>query len=138
MPLTRKSKWVKRTKPIKEQGMHEKRKQSWAELFNQLPPKEKKKKEPPMSVRDAVKKRDHGQCQMCGREATSLHHILFRSQAPSRKNDEPNLVSLCVEHHTGKEGPHQSEAWRRYWEEWSTIRYPEYWAEVRKCQKHMI
>jgi len=138
MPLTTKSKWQKHQKPLKEQGMHEKRKQSWAELFNQLPPKPKKKKEPPMSVRDSVKARDHNRCQVCGREATSLHHILFRSQAPSRKNDEPNLVSLCSDHHTGKEGPHQSEAWRKHWEEWSEKRYPEYWAEVEKCQKHMI
>lgn len=119
---------MKRSKPIKEKGMHEKRKQSWAELFNQLPPKEKKKKEPPMSVRDAVKARDHNRCQVCGKQATSLHHIIFRSQGG--KNHIANLISLCNLHHVGDQGPHKSNEWRRYWENWSKKRYPEYWGAL--------
>jgi 5-methylcytosine-specific restriction endonuclease McrA len=111
--------------------MHEKRKKSWAELFNQLPPKQKKNKEPHMSVRDAVKKRDHGMCQMCGREATSLHHIRFRSQGG--KNHIENLVSLCSEHHTGQFGPHHSDDLRRFWESWSKQRYPKYWEERERA-----
>lgn len=149
MPLTRKSKWQKHPKPTKEQGMHEERRKSWAELFDQLPKrgkieysveqrkeffkaihKKKKRHEPTIPVRDAVKARDHNRCQVCGREATSLHHIRYRSQGG--KNDVENLVCLCTEHHTGREGPHQSDAWRRHWEEWAAKKYPLYWGEVRE------
>lgn len=130
MPLTRQSKWLKHPKKAKEQGMHQKRRKSWAELFNQLQPKPKKKHEPPIDIRDQVKARDHNRCQVCGREATSLHHIRFRSQGG--KNDVENLVSLCTEHHTGQYGPHQSDEWRRFWESWSKQRYPNYWDKVRE------
>lgn len=134
MPLTRKSKWQKHSKKIKEQGASKERRISWAELFGQLDnhKAEKKKSEhkKTMTIRDIVKARDHNRCQVCGREATSLHHIQFRSQLG--KNDVENLVCLCTEHHTGREGPHQSDAWRRYWEEWATQKYPLYWGKVRE------
>lgn len=137
MPLTRQSKWQKHTKPTKEKGMHEERAEFWQSLMfpkQYKKPKEKKKPqkkhyELTLTVRDAVKKRDHNSCQVCGREATSLHHIILRSQGG--KNHIENLVSLCTEHHTGPYGPHQSDDWRRFWESWSKQRYPEYW-EVRK------
>lgn len=138
MSLQRKSKWQKQSKKTKEQGTHEKRTQSWATLFGQSDnhKAENKKVEhkKTMTVRDKVKARDHNRCQFpgCCRQATSLHHILFRSREPGRKSDEQNLVCLCQDHHTGQCGPHQSEAWRRYWEGWSEELYPSYWKEVRE------
>lgn len=126
MPTTRLSKWERHVKGIKEKGAKEKRKESWAELFGQLPPKKKKEStKKVMTIRDQVKARDHNRCQVCGRGATSLHHVIFRSHGG--RNDIENLVCLCTEHHTGKNGPHQSEEWRMYWEDWSKERYPEYW-----------
>lgn len=131
MSLQRKSKWQRHPKPIRERGASEERRKSWAELFGQLKPKKKQKSI--MPIRDRVKARDHNRCQVCGRPATSLHHIIFRSQGG--KNDVENLVSLCTEHHIGKEGPHQSIAWRRYWEQWAAERYPEYWGEIKSIAK---
>ncbi len=129
MSLQRKSKWMKRSKPLKEKEAKEKRIEFWNSLtFPKLNKPKKKNHEPPMSVRDRVGKRDHGRCQFPGCEcsASSLHHIIFRSQGG--RNDEENLVSLCPYHHTiSKDSPHQSDMWRRYWEEWSQKRYPEYW-----------
>jgi 5-methylcytosine-specific restriction endonuclease McrA len=114
----------RKTKQAKEKRV------SWARLFGQLQEKPKKHKEPPMKVRDAVKARDHNRCQVCGREETSLHHIIFRSH--SGRNDIENLVCLCTEHHTGMEGPHRSIEWRHYWEEWQREHYPNYLNEVRE------
>jgi hypothetical protein len=131
MPSTQKSKWVKHTKPTKEKGMHEKREQSWASLFGQSDNHRAKRKKAEnkktMTVRDEVKKRDHNRCQFpgCGREATSLHHCIYRSQGGL--NDFENLVCLCDNHHTlTKYSPHQNQEWREYWLEWQAENYPEY------------
>ena len=49
--------------------------------------------------RAAVKKRDHGRCQVPGcREASRhLHHITFRSQGGKWRSE--NVASLCPRHH---------------------------------------
>lgn len=95
-------------------------------------PKPTRKSRKQISQRDLVKKRDRGRCQFpkCGRETNTLHHVIFRSHGG--KNDEANLVTLCADHHTGNEGPHQKDYWRRFWENWAAERYPAYWANVRK------
>lgn len=138
MPLQRKSKWQQRPRKIKEKGVSEDRAEFWQNLMfgkpkqkkKQTKKKVKKNYEPTMTVRDAVKKRDHHKCQFPGCECRdiNLHHIIFRSQGG--KNDEANLVSLCSTHHTlSKDSPHKSAAWRRFWEGWSQERYPKYWEE---------
>lgn len=140
MSIQRKSKWVKKTKPTKEQGTHEKRTQSWAALFGQSDnhKAEKKKSEhkKTMTVRDKVKKRDRGKCRFpgCGRELSSLHHIIYRSQGG--QNDVQNLISLCENHHTlSDDSPHRNQEWREYWLEWQAEHYPEYVERMRENEQ---
>lgn len=88
------------------------------------------------SVCEKVDERDKKKCQFkyCRSTDTNHHHCLFRSQGGA--DDIENLVTLCTEHHTaGKESPHQSIFWRRYWEDWAAERYPSYWAYVRAGQE---
>lgn len=48
------------------------------------------------------------ECYICGRErGLQLHHIFF-GVANRKLSDEDGLVVyLCVDHHTGRYGPHQ-------------------------------
>ena len=97
------------------------------------PKKHKKKTEPAKPVYQTVYERDGGHCQFpgCFRTDVNHHHIILRSQGG--KNHIENLVLLCQDHHTmSKESPHQSEYWRRYWENRSRGRYPAYWEGVDK------
>ena len=139
----RRNKWLQRHKPIVykfEEQAEEVRKQNkeyWDQLFL---PKRKSKKKSPKLVLSAYRKtdiRDEGKCQHPGCNRTyevNHHHIIYRSQGG--KNHVANLITLCPEHHTeGKDSPHQSEAWRRYWEGWAEELYPEFWREIREGQK---
>jgi 5-methylcytosine-specific restriction endonuclease McrA len=101
--------------------------------------KEKKRKksveQSKLSAYQETDLRDEGYCQFpgCYRQGNH-HHITFRSAGG--KNNIANLVTLCPEHHTnGKNSPHQSEAWRRYWEGWASERYPEYWENIKDGNK---
>ena len=51
--------------------------------------------------RAAVKKRDHGKCQIpgCKDFATELHHIVPRSRSRAKRWVTSNCVSLCTDHH---------------------------------------
>lgn len=83
-----------------------------------------------------VDKRDNKKCQHpgCYSDNTNHHHILFRSHGG--KNDLENLTTLCLEHHNlGKNSPHKSVAWQRYWEGWAENLYPDYWKAIREGQK---
>ena len=83
-----------------------------------------------------VDKRDGKRCQHpgCYSENTNHHHILFRSHGG--KNDLENLTTLCLDHHNlGKNSPHKSVAWQRYWEGWAEALYPAYWQAIREGQK---
>lgn len=83
-----------------------------------------------------VDERDNHTCQHpnCNCRIIQHHHGRFRSRGGQDRVEE--LVGLCWRHHTGsKDSPHQSEEWRKYWVEWLTKRYPEYWAGVREKQK---
>lgn len=145
MPTTRKSKWLKRKKPLRcakkaQDKAHRKRRLSWAELFGQLDDEQKRQAQ--WEEREHAKEayrlaavRDDHRCQHpgCNSMEVQIHHIRFRSRGG--KNDEANLVSLCFIHHAGDEGPHRSDKWRRYWEEWAAERYPEYWEEIDKYGK---
>ena len=44
-------------------------------------------------TRELVAYRDNGLCQMCGKQATSQHHIVFKSHCGA--NIAPNLICLC-------------------------------------------
>jgi len=45
-----------------------------------------------------VAERDDRQCQLCGRPASDVHHILFRSHGGS--DDPRNLICLCRDCHS--------------------------------------
>lgn len=152
MPTTKTSKWQRNKKPIchKFGDAVEKTREQTADYWDQMAlpkaretnrkpkpiiQKPKKEKKPTqLSAYKEVDIRDEGYCQFPGcykGRDTNHHHIIFRSQ--SGGNHVANLVTLCVEHHTlGKQSPHQSAAWRRYWEGWAEERYPDYWREIRE------
>lgn len=46
---------------------------------------------------EIVAERDDWQCQLCGRPASDVHHILFRSHGGS--DDPRNLICLCRKCH---------------------------------------
>ena len=48
-------------------------------------------------IRQSVMERDNGQCQLCNKQATQLHHILFKSYGGA--DISQNLISLCNECH---------------------------------------
>lgn len=47
-------------------------------------------------------------CEVCNRNITELHHIVFRSQAPYMANIKINFKYLCPEDHRGNNGPHMN------------------------------
>jgi hypothetical protein len=76
-----------------------------------------------------VDERDGGVCiyPSCGSSYnTEHHHCEPRSQAKDRVACVENIVTLCIEHHHGNEGPHKSAYWREYWERWQRETYPYY------------
>ena len=80
-----------------------------------------------------VDNRDERTCQFpgCWSRNINHHHVLFKSHGG--KNDKENILCLCLEHHSlGKQSPHQSIAWRRYWEGFMEDLYPLYWAKIRE------
>ena len=48
-------------------------------------------------IRESVIQRDNFTCQICGKEATQLHHILYKSYGGA--NISQNLICLCNECH---------------------------------------
>lgn len=54
------------------------------------------------------------------------HHCESRSQAKDRVACVENIVTLCHEHHQGKNGPHKSAYWRDFWKRWQAETYPYY------------
>lgn len=45
-------------------------------------------------------------CPNCGRRATELHHMVFRSQVKALQNCKLNFIYLCSECHRGTNGVH--------------------------------
>lgn len=56
-------------------------------------------------LRAYVLERDHELCQMCGKIGSHLHHVIFKSFGGT--NAANNLITLCVECHTGDNGIHK-------------------------------
>ena len=48
-----------------------------------------------MKGKQRILLRDKNKCVRCGRNTTTVHHILPRHLFPEYKNDELNLVSVC-------------------------------------------
>ena len=83
-----------------------------------------------------VDERDERKCQHPGCYSSNInhHHVQLKSQGG--KNDVENIITLCLHHHSlGKESPHQSIAWRRYWEGHMENLYPIYWQKIRENNK---
>jgi len=76
-----------------------------------------------------VDARDGGVCLHpgCGSDYnTDHHHCEPRSQAKDRVACVENIVTLCIEHHHGREGPHESSHWSEHWRKWQIEKYPYY------------
>ena len=149
MSLQRKSKWLQRHKPIVykfEEQAEETRKQN-AEYWDQLSlPRRKaivktqqqrnrdKQRQYKLACKE-VDERDNRTCQFPGCNCRTIqhHHAKFKSCGGKDRVEE--IVSLCYTHHQGDDSPHQSEEWRKYWENWLEERYPSYWREIREGQK---
>lgn len=149
MSIQRHSKWQQHPKKVREVEAYEGRKEFWDSLNipkqriiqaePNHPHKKKKGRTPTILKITAYREadiRDGRRCQHpgCYKTNTDHHHIVYRSAGG--KNHVENLVNLCSEHHAiGKKSPHQSVAWRRFWEGWAEERYPTYWQEIREGQQ---
>lgn len=162
MSLQRRSKWMKHSKPIREKGATEKRRQSWAELFAQLPTKQEKREIKRVSenkkrksasqrrkernqlrsaaYRDA-EERDSSLCRICGRPFNSHHHIIrVGTRLPAwlieRKENVTCLCDTC--HVYGPDCAHSTKGKglvQTILEKWQEETYPEYVREVNEYRK---
>jgi 5-methylcytosine-specific restriction endonuclease McrA len=75
-------------------------------------PKRKPKKtgDPTTKTRKLVSERDGGYCRMCGRPATHLHHVYYRSEGRPGRHEPDNLITLCSDDHRKV---HED---KRYWQ----------------------
>jgi len=56
-------------------------------------------------LRAYVLERDNELCQICGKSGSHLHHVNYKSKGgPNCAN---NLITLCVDCHTGDDGIHK-------------------------------
>lgn len=67
-----------------------------------------------------VKERDEGICQLCGRVAADVHHIVPAGMGCKRTNELYNMLCLCGECHTQA---HRKREIRERCEEWSRKHY---------------
>lgn len=144
--LQRQSKWSQRHKPVVhlfEEQAEKTREQNdlfWDNLAlpkksGRRQQKHRKGKAPTTQIEayKQVDERDGRSCQFPGCWSMNInhHHVQFKSQGG--KNDAANIITLCLHHHSlGKESPHQSIAWRRYWEGHMENLYPAYWQKIRE------
>jgi len=84
-----------------------------------------------------VKERSGGFCEICGRPASELHHIVFGSGKRKQCENEHSVVALCWYCHRGKYGVHGKNGRkldlylkRRLQDEYFSMGYSE--KEVRK------
>lgn len=67
-----------------------------------------------------VKERDESLCQLCGRRAVDIHHIVPAGMGGKRTNELYNMLCLCGECHTQA---HRKREIRERCEEWSRKHY---------------
>jgi hypothetical protein len=160
MSLQRRSKWTQPKKAVvhkfeeQTERVREQTKAYWDELAlpRRKPVQKKEKKVKKIAFKTQkqrsiekqreykkvckeVDKRDNHTCQHPGCDCKLIqhHHARFKSHGALDRIEE--LVDLCYHHHQGDESPHQSEYWRRFWIDWLTILYPDYWKEIRDENK---
>lgn len=77
----------------------------------------------PKARRQEVYKRDEGVCQICGRPAQTIHHIISSGIGRRRCHHIANLILLCDFCHDRVHCGKDSEKWQRWCEQWSRERY---------------
>jgi 5-methylcytosine-specific restriction endonuclease McrA len=74
----------------------------------------------PKKIIKAILERDDGICQYCGRQGANIHHIVPAGMGRKRIHAIENLITLCLECHSGA---HSSKSMRAWTEEWSRKKY---------------
>ena len=74
----------------------------------------------PKKLIKAVLERDDGICQYCGRQGINIHHIVPAGMGRKRIHAIENLITLCLECHSGA---HSSKEMREWTYDWSRKRY---------------
>ena len=74
----------------------------------------------PKKLIKAVLERDGSICQHCGRQGANIHHIAYGGTGRARKHIIENLVTLCLDCHSGA---HSSKEMREWTYDWSRKRY---------------
>lgn len=80
----------------------------------------KRKQSQWVKVRKEAAERDGCACIVCGRPATDVHHIIFRSQCG--KDELGNVVCLCRYHHQLAHGE-KAKMWRLWFKNYLLARY---------------
>ena len=74
----------------------------------------------PKKIIKAVLERDDSICQHCGRQGVNIHHIVPAGMGGKRIHAIENLITLCLECHSGA---HSSKDMREWTYDWSRARY---------------
>jgi 5-methylcytosine-specific restriction endonuclease McrA len=74
----------------------------------------------PKKIIKAVLERDDSICQYCGRQGANIHHIVPAGMGSKRIHAIENLITLCLECHSGA---HSSKEMREWTYAWSRNRY---------------
>jgi 5-methylcytosine-specific restriction endonuclease McrA len=84
-------------------------------------PKRKSNSNPiPQNIILQVMERDNGICQHCGRQGANIHHIVPAGMGGKRIHAIENLITLCLDCHSGA---HSSKEMREWTYAWSRKRY---------------
>lgn len=88
-------------------------------------PKQANRNEFDTLTRKRIKKRDNGECQVCGAPGTQIHHVRLRSQGG--RGVFTNGLTVC---HTCHDKIHRDRRLIEYWQDVFLQRYGEdYWKD---------
>lgn len=79
-----------------------------------------------------VVERDQGICQLCGRRAVDVHHIIPAGMGGKRKDEMWNMISLC---RTCHDEAHRSKEQKQRCMAWSMERYGSLVADYEKAKR---
>ncbi len=74
----------------------------------------------PRKLVKAILERDNGICQSCGRQGANIHHIVPAGIGRKRIHAIENLITLCLDCHSGA---HSSKEMREWTYTWSRQKY---------------
>jgi 5-methylcytosine-specific restriction endonuclease McrA len=74
----------------------------------------------PKKIIKAVLERDESICQHCGRQGVNIHHIVPAGMGGKRIHAIENLITLCLDCHSGAHGNREM---REFTYEWSRRLY---------------